>query len=93
MKLWQYLSRGYAILCIVISGSIELWNRLHPGHPGIPRPLWAILPLILAGVAAFPVFSVVEFLLWVLKRKTALPAFLSITLFLTATAFCLLGWS
>lgn len=67
---------------------------MHPGRPGIPHVVFAILPLIFVGIAAFPVLTIIEVFLWVLwKQETAKPAFVSIAIFLTATAFCLLSVS
>jgi hypothetical protein len=91
MKLWRYFSRGYAILCIATAAFVECWNRLHPTRPGIPFAVRALLPIVIAGIAAFPIFALIHLFLCALKREAVKPTLASVALFLVATAACLLG--
>jgi hypothetical protein len=93
MKVWRYFSRGYAILCIVTAAFVECWNHLHPGRPGIPVAVRDLLPVVIVGIAAFPIFALIQFILWALKREGVKPTLVSVALFLAATAACLLGVS
>jgi hypothetical protein len=89
MRTWRCISRGYAILCIVVTVGIDWWNWSRPGRPGIPREIRALVPLVIAGVAAFPVFVLIELFLWVLKCETLKPVLLSIAICLAAAVVCL----